>query len=87
MENFLSRFKGVPLQELKPHLYFMHDQSAVVHLMRVAAGLDSMTFGRVMDFLVKASLSGRSMIILTSEPLPGDLPNTDNLRIANGVLE
>lgn len=51
-----------------------------------AAGLDSRTFQSVFEYLVKVSLSGRSMIILTSEPLNRELPNTDYYRISGGGL-
>jgi len=45
VENFLSRLHRIPPGLLRPHLYFMHDQDAAVHLLRVAAGLDSMVLG------------------------------------------
>ncbi|GAB4569663.1 MAG: glutamyl-tRNA reductase [Anaerolineae bacterium] len=45
IEQFLSQSQNIPLSTLKPHLYFMHGQDAVVHLMRVASGLDSMILG------------------------------------------
>lgn|SRR5574341_627074 len=45
VDNFLSRLQGLPPAALKPHLYFMHDQVAVLHLMHVAAGLDSLILG------------------------------------------
>ncbi len=45
IENFLSRLQGILPAVLKPHLYFMHDQQAVLYLMRVAAGLDSQILG------------------------------------------
>jgi ABC-type ATPase involved in cell division len=51
-----------------------------------SAGLDQKTFERVFDYLVKVSVSGRSMIILTSEDIAKTLPNTDYLEIANGAL-
>jgi glutamyl-tRNA reductase len=45
IEEFISRLQNIPLSTLKPHLYFVHGQDVVVHLMRVAAGLDSMILG------------------------------------------
>jgi len=51
------------------------------------AGLDLNTFERIYEYLVRVSLSGRSMIILTSEPLVKVLPNTDNFYIRNGALQ
>ena len=51
-----------------------------------SAGLDQSTFERVLGYLVKVSLSGRSMIILASEPPPQELPSTSYYRIENGAL-
>lgn len=45
LETFLAGLQGIPVEELHPHLYYMEDQEAVVHLMRVASGLDSMVLG------------------------------------------
>jgi glutamyl-tRNA reductase len=45
LEAYLSRLQNIPLSTLKPHLYFVHGQDVVIHLMRVAAGLDSMILG------------------------------------------
>lgn len=50
------------------------------------AGLDKKTYQRLYDYLVKLSLSGQSMIILSSETLAKDLPNTDSYLIMNGAL-
>ncbi|UCC45586.1 MAG: ATP-binding cassette domain-containing protein [Candidatus Zixiibacteriota bacterium] len=50
------------------------------------AGLDQKTFSRVADFLAKVSISGRSMIILASDPLPVQLPNSEQRQIVNGAL-
>jgi len=51
-----------------------------------SAGLDSGTYGRIHEFLVKASFSGRSMIILTSEKTAEILPNTDYYHLKSGEL-
>jgi glutamyl-tRNA reductase len=45
IEKFLSEVQNIPLETLHPHLYFLSDDAAVAHLMRVAAGLDSMVLG------------------------------------------
>ncbi len=50
------------------------------------AGLDQKTYERIYDFMVKLSLSGRSMIIVSGETLPTDFPNTDRYQIMNGAL-
>lgn len=41
----LADHHHVPEAELTPFLYTLHDQEAVLHLMRVAAGLDSLVLG------------------------------------------
>jgi putative ABC transport system ATP-binding protein len=51
-----------------------------------SAGLDPATYGDIFDYLVRVSLSGRSMIILTSQPDSRVLPASDHLRIENGTL-
>lgn len=51
------------------------------------AGLDHKTYQRLYDYLTKLALSGLSMIIVTSEDLKADLPNTDRYLLRNGVLE
>lgn len=50
------------------------------------AGLDRKTYQRIFEYLVSVSLSGRSMIILSSEILSRELPNTDYYQIIDGVL-
>ena len=42
---FLSRHSGLALEELRPHLFTLHHEDAVAHLLRVAAGLDSLVLG------------------------------------------
>lgn len=43
--QFLSEYGQQPLHELRPHLFILLHQDAVMHLMRVAAGLDSLVLG------------------------------------------
>ncbi len=43
--QFLAESKGIPLPQLRPHLFTLIYQDAVTHLMRVAAGLDSLILG------------------------------------------
>ncbi|WP_449359908.1 glutamyl-tRNA reductase [Alishewanella longhuensis] len=43
--HWLARFHQLNLAELQQHLYLYRDQDAVQHLMRVAAGLDSLVLG------------------------------------------
>ena len=50
------------------------------------AGLDRKTYQWIFEFLVSVSLSGRSMIILSSEILSRELPNTDYYQIIDGAL-
>ena len=43
--SFLSQHSGLELSELMPHLFAYHHEDAIGHLMRVAAGLDSLVLG------------------------------------------
>ncbi|MFM7547974.1 MAG: glutamyl-tRNA reductase [Cyanobacteriota bacterium] len=40
--SFLSQHSGLEVDELTPHLFTFHHEEAVAHLLRVAAGLDSL---------------------------------------------
>lgn len=51
------------------------------------AGLDPRTYERVSEFLVKIALSGRSMLILVSEPHGEKIPGSDSYSLVNGALE
>jgi glutamyl-tRNA reductase len=43
--QFLARVRGLPFEEIKPHLYRYSDAEAIDHLFRVASGLDSLVLG------------------------------------------
>ncbi|MFM7675343.1 MAG: glutamyl-tRNA reductase [Synechococcus sp.] len=43
--SFLSQHSGLSVEELSPHLFTFHHEEAVAHLLRVAAGLDSLVLG------------------------------------------
>ncbi|MFM7641145.1 MAG: glutamyl-tRNA reductase [Cyanobium sp.] len=43
--SFLSQISGLELSLLTPHLFTYHHADAVAHLLRVAAGLDSLVLG------------------------------------------
>jgi glutamyl-tRNA reductase len=43
--QFLADYSKLPLQQLRPYLFILLHQDAVMHLMRVSAGLDSLVLG------------------------------------------
>ncbi|MEX1316792.1 MAG: glutamyl-tRNA reductase [Synechococcaceae cyanobacterium] len=43
--QFLSQVSGLAIEDLTPHLFTYHHEEAVGHLLRVAAGLDSLVLG------------------------------------------
>lgn len=43
--QFLSEHSKLPINSLRPHLFVLLHQDAVMHLMRVSAGLDSLVLG------------------------------------------
>ncbi len=45
LRNFLAEFCHVAPEDFSDHLYTYHDEAAVAHLFRVAAGIDSMVIG------------------------------------------
>jgi glutamyl-tRNA reductase len=45
LSQFLSELSHMPLHQLRQHLFVLLHQDAVMHLMRVAAGLDSLVLG------------------------------------------
>jgi putative ABC transport system ATP-binding protein len=51
-----------------------------------SAGLDAQNLERIMDYLVQAAVSGRSMILLMSHEPTVRIPNSSTYRLAGGVL-
>ncbi|MFH1687673.1 MAG: ATP-binding cassette domain-containing protein [bacterium] len=51
------------------------------------AGLDTQTYDRIFDYLVKISLSGRSMIMVAGDPPKKQLPQAKHYEIRNGTLQ
>lgn len=45
VSQFLSELAQIPLHQLRQHLFILLHQDAVTHVMRVAAGLDSLVLG------------------------------------------
>ena len=45
VREFLSGHSGLETGDLKPHLFAYHHEDAVAHLLKVAAGLDSLVLG------------------------------------------
>jgi len=45
VHQFLSEWSHIPLRQLRPFLFILLHQDAVMHLMRVASGLDSLVIG------------------------------------------
>ena len=43
--QFLAEFSKIPLRDLKQHLFILLHKDAVMHLMRVSGGLDSLVLG------------------------------------------
>lgn len=62
LEVFLSKMRGVSIEEFHPHLYFLLDGDAVRHLMKVSAGLDSLVLGepQILGQVTKALEMARS---------------------------
>ena len=45
IKEFISEYSRVPFKELNPHLFDFRQEEAVLHLMKVSAGLDSLVLG------------------------------------------
>lgn len=50
------------------------------------AGLDTKTYERIYDYMSKLAISGLSLLIVSSEELKSNLPNTSSYHIVNGGL-
>jgi glutamyl-tRNA reductase len=62
IDNFLTRMYGIDPADLRPHLYTKSDRAAINHLMRVAAGLESMILGepQILGQVTQAHVKARS---------------------------
>lgn len=71
IEDFLCALQGISPEKLRPHLYFMSGFDAINHIMRVAAGLDSMILGesqilgQVSQALLEAQAAGTTGAVLS----------------------
>lgn len=71
LREYMKQLQGLPLDEVRPHLYQLEGPGAIEHLMRVAAGLDSMVLGepqilgQVGDAFVEARNAGTVGVILS----------------------
>ena len=45
IKEFISEYSGVNLEDLNPHLFNFRQEEAVLHLMKVSAGLESLVLG------------------------------------------
>src|SRR5207244_540415 len=45
MVDFLAELRGLPAEQIRPHLYHKADRDAIAHLFSVASSLDSMVIG------------------------------------------
>lgn len=45
VEEWMSQYSGIPLAELKEHMFLLRDQDATSHLLKVSGGLDSVVMG------------------------------------------
>lgn len=69
--EFLGQLQGTGLEVLQPHLYFLEGKAAVLHLLKVAAGLDSMILGepqilgQVSNALLEAQAAGTTGPVLS----------------------
>ncbi|MDC3052658.1 glutamyl-tRNA reductase, partial [Prochlorococcus sp. AH-736-A13] len=45
IKEFISKYSGIIFEDLNPHLFCFRQEEAVLHLMKVSAGLDSLVLG------------------------------------------
>lgn len=50
------------------------------------AGMDAKTYERIYEYMVKLAVSGLSMLIVSSEELKSNIPNTSSYHLINGGL-
>ncbi len=68
IEPLIAQWGDLALDDLRPHLYRLHDETAVRHLLRVASGVESMivgesqVLGQVADALDSAQTSSGAIL-------------------------
>lgn len=71
LEEFLAGLRGITAAALRPHLYRLAGRDAVEHLLRVAAGLDSLILGepqilgQVAQAIARARAAGAAGLVLS----------------------
>lgn len=45
VEEWMSQYSGIPLEDLREHMFLLRDQDATEHLLKVSGGLDSVVMG------------------------------------------
>lgn len=99
LQKYLAEFSLLNQADLYPHeLTRVENMMALLARASVAsqplliideplAGLDSQTYSRVLDYLFKVVVSGRSMIMLGSEPPNRKIPQTEVKHLIDGELK
>lgn len=89
---YLSQYTAVPLQQLQQHSYIKESQEAYRHIVRVAAGLDSMVLGETQIFgqmkkAYDAAKQGSSLGKDLTQLIPYIFSQTKDIRSKTGISD
>jgi len=73
VQEWLAKYSGLPIEELRPHLFLLRDRDAIRHLLRVSGGLDSLVMGEG-QILAQVKNAHRLGTELASMDVPADAP-------------